>query len=145
MPSLFLTITVPIATLILGALLTHYLSRASDTRKTLSSFRVQAYVDYLRCVAESAHINRNNAALLSNLNARATDAKTRICIYGTPEVIEALAEFGIAGATTDNTDGRNKLVRLHQIMRSESGYRSGPSDQESLEIILFGAKVGDAN
>lgn len=133
-----LVLVLPVITLIVGALLNHFLSRASDTRRELSALKIQAYVDYLRCVAEAAHIKRNDIVATSQLNARAADAKSRIAIYGSPEVIAALADFGRAGAHTADPAARTKLLKLYEVMRDERGHSSSQKDIGNLRAILFG-------
>src|SRR5438105_2546273 len=81
-----------------GAVLTFFLTRRQESEKHRRLMVTQAYADYLCGVAESASLNlESNEA---QINAQIADAKARICLYGSPEVVSALAAFEKAGAST---------------------------------------------
>jgi hypothetical protein len=95
------TATLPLLGVVIGAFLQHWLSRTVETKKQLELLRNQAYVDYLRAVAKSAH--RNAPDTLRSALADAADAKARIAVYGTPAVIAAMARFEEVGPSLDNS------------------------------------------
>lgn len=74
-------------------------------------------MNYLRCVAESAHVNLQTDE--ANLFARAADAKTRICLYGSKDVITSLAAFERAGGMLRNEKQREAFMRLVTAMRCD--------------------------
>jgi hypothetical protein len=82
-------------------------------------------------VAESAHLNLESDE--ASLFARAADAKTRVCLYGSQEVIALLAAFEKEGGIINTPQQRSAFVRLVQAMRLNS--RAEISD---IELILFG-------
>ncbi len=55
MMSTFLTALLPLLGVTIGATLQYWFSRSTEATKQLQALRNQAYVDYLRAVAQSAH------------------------------------------------------------------------------------------
>jgi hypothetical protein len=72
----------------LGAGLQYYFGRTLEGRKQLTVQRSQAHVDYFKAVALVAQVGRTKDNL-----AMATDAKVRVCLYGSPDVIRYLSAF----------------------------------------------------
>ena len=100
----------PVAGVVVGATLQYALSRRTEARKQRQMLRDQAYVDYLRAVADAAHIRSDEDA--RNAFAAAANAKARIAVYGEPHVIQALAEFEVSGAQLAGAEGRRRFVDL---------------------------------
>jgi hypothetical protein len=117
--------------IIVGAVLTYLFTRSHENKKHLRLLQTEAYADYLRCVADAAHVNLQTDE--ANLFARAADAKTRICLYGSNDVIALLAEFERAGGAIRNEQQRAIFLRLVAAMRCDP--KVGRSD---LNAILFG-------
>ncbi len=88
----------PLLGVLLGAALQFWLSRASEEKKRIEALRSQAYADYLRAVALSAHLRSDEDLRDAHLNA--ADAKARIAVYGSVPVLRALAEFEETGGCT---------------------------------------------
>lgn len=132
----------PVLGVIIGASLQYFFSRSAETRKYLAGLRTQAYIDYLRCFAEVKHIGRDNPKIRNELLAKATDAKTRIVIYGSSAVIEALTNFEQLGAVLDTPNAKEKFLTLCNAMRQESIGKSGKARLEALKLILFSPEEG---
>src|SRR5437867_3448794 len=105
----------PLLGVVLGAALQFWLSRASEEKKRIETLRAQAYADYLRAVALSAHLRSDEDLRDAHLNA--ADAKARIAVYGSVPVLKALAEFEEAGAVLSNGRSKNAFVALVSAMR----------------------------
>lgn len=115
-----------------GALLTYLFTRSHEHEKHYRLLQTSAYADYLRCVAESAHLSLESN--IADVFARAADAKTRVCLYGSDEVITLLAAFEREGGSIGSAPQRSAFVRLVQAMRVN------PTAQISdIEAILFEA------
>lgn len=114
-----------------GAILTYLFTRSHEQEKHYRLLQTGAYADYLRCVSEAAHLNlqSDEAALF----ARAADAKTRICLYGSQEVITLLAAFEKEGGVLGGTQKRSAFIHLVQAMQVNS-----MAEFTDIEIILFG-------
>ena len=128
----------PIMGVIIGASLQYVFSKSSESRRHLATLRTQSYIDYLRCVAEIKKIGRNNPKVRKEILAKAADAKTRMSVYGSLTVIEALASFEKAGAVIDSPHAEELFLALCNAIRQESIGKSEKIEFEALKLILFG-------
>src|SRR5438132_1221897 len=88
--------TLPLAGVLLGAVLQHWLSRNAEDRKQLHALRREAYVDYLRAVTKVARARDPESAW--EARTVLADAKARIAVYGAETVVAAMARFEVTGA-----------------------------------------------
>ncbi len=116
---------------IVGASLQYLFTRLLEERKHRQSLQTEAYTDYIRVVAEARHIDLHTER--ASIFARLADAKSRICLYGSPEVIARLAEFERKGGLIGNDDQCQAFMRVIEAMRGSS---SLPSSE--IEVILLG-------
>lgn len=127
-----LATTVPLAAVLIGGALGYVSGRLLETRKQLALQKAQAYADYLNALGTAA-INPGAAA-----NGRAVDAKTRICVYGSPGVLQALAAFERAGARAIGEAGQSAVTQLVREMRTDMGISGSQVDEGDLQTVLFG-------
>jgi hypothetical protein len=125
------TTVLPLLGVVIGATMQYWLSRSAESRKQLQLLQSQCYVDYLRAVTKAAHANSPDAA--RQANAEAADAKARLAVYGTSDVIAALARFEETGAILDNQQTRAAFVALVGAMRQ----KSGTARAADLSLVLF--------
>lgn len=124
----------PLVGVVVGATLQFWLSRAAAREQRAEALRSQVYADYLRAVAAAGHYRTNE-------DRDAAEAKARIAVYGTAEVIRALSRFEAGGAVISDGPGARAFVALVTAMRPAGG--AVPND--ALELLLMGtAKQGDA-
>lgn len=123
----------PLAGVVLGAVLQFLLGRAGEKRKHLEALQSEAYSDYLRSVAAAAHL-RSDEDLVEALKL-AADAKARIAVYGSRSVIEALAKFEESGAVLNNDLSTESFIALVSAMRHE---KSGVQSKD-IHVVLLGA------
>jgi hypothetical protein len=135
-----LTAFLPVIGILIGASLQYFLSKSSDRRKQLEILKNQAYVDYLRSVAQIALLGRSNSNKRDELLAALADAKARICVYGSAKVIEALASFERGGAVLDSHDSIEKFLTLCNEMRLQAVGESEIVQAENLSSVLFGTQ-----
>ena len=114
-----------------GAVLTYLFTRTHEQEKHYRLLQTGAYADYLRGVAEAAHLSLRSAE--ADVFACVADAKTRVCLYDSRDVVALLAAFERAGGVLGNAEQRRAFVRLVQAMRDDSKVQSS-----ELEVILFG-------
>jgi hypothetical protein len=122
---------------IIGGLLGYLSGRLLEFRKQLVLQKGQAYGDYLRALATSAVLQGPRDSILA-----ATDAKVRICIYGSPEVAEKLALFEAAGAKIIDDAGKAAISNLVVAMRKDVGAGRIGVGAQQLQLILFGPTKG---
>jgi len=118
---------------LLGVGSQYFFGKALESRKQLLLQRSQSYVDFLKAVALVAHGGRSKENL-----AMAADAKTRICVYGSADVIKLLGEFTTIGSNTGSPVGRSKIVELVKEMRKDIGKADRSIAERDLLDILFG-------
>lgn len=131
------TAVLPLLGVVIGAILQHWFSRTTETRKQLELLRNQAYVEYLRAIAKAAHRNTPDSA--RSALADAADAKARIAVYGTPAVVAALARFEEAEPRLDNARSIQCFVAVVAAMRSSAGI----TDSRDLGLLLVGRNPFD--
>lgn len=127
-----LATVVPLAAVLIGAALGYASARLLEARKQLTLQKGQAYADYLKALAIAA-TDRWEAAV-----GQAADAKTRICIYGSPSVVRALSAFERAGAKVIGEAGRGAVAQLVMAMRTDVGVSRAQVDEGDLHMVLFG-------
>ena len=123
----------PLIGVVLGAGLQFLLTRASSREQHTETLRSQAYADYLRAVAATGHLRSDED--LRDAHRDAADAKARIAVYGTVDVIRALARFEESGAVLSDGPASRAFVSFVSSMRPNS---DDVSDHE-LELPLLGA------
>jgi hypothetical protein len=133
--SLGLTTIAPLLGALVAAALGYIFGRLLETRKQLTLQKGQAYADYLKALAMAA-----NQSSSKDILALAADAKTRVCIYGAPAVIQHLAAFERAGARIESDESRAVVADLVKAMRIDMGIADGRVRQTDLHDILFGPK-----
>jgi hypothetical protein len=128
-----LTAMLPLLGVLVGAGLQYVFGRSLDVRRQVEASKAQAYSDYLQTFANIATTGRSKDAL-----AKLADAKTRICVYGSPTVLKLLADFERAGAATEMGQNRELVSRLIMAMRKDVRSVAAANSQEELASILFG-------
>ena len=128
---------ISIFSVVVGALLQNHFSKLANAEKAFSDARNEAYADFLGGVA-AASIGTDRAAAL----LRATDAKTRIAVYGSNAVLQCLADFEKAGSKLQDVDGQKIFLKIIQTMREETKSREIKLSPESIGLVLFGRPKG---
>ena len=126
----------PLAGVVVGAALQFWFSRASERRKQLEVLRAESYVDYLRSVANAAHASSTDELRVAR--KAAADAKSRIVVYGTADVVVALAQFEQANPVLNNDRSCRALASTMRQKRDRAGI-------EAIQLVLMGtAQQADA-
>lgn len=124
------TAVLPLLGLVVGATLQYWFTQLSEVRKQRQLLQTQSYVDYLRAVTKSAHASSPEANRAANMEA--ADAKARLAVYGTSDVIAALARFEETGAVIDNPKAKGAFVTLIGAMRRRRAHA------DDLSLVVFG-------
>src|SRR5215213_8935134 len=111
--------TLPLIGVVLGAGLQFLLTRATAREQQTATLRSQAYADYLRAVAAAGHLRSDED--LRDAHRDAADAKARIAVYGTVDVIKARARFEESGAVLSHSPASRAFVSLVSAMRPSQG------------------------
>lgn len=129
-----LTALLPIVGILIGAGLQYFFGRSLETNKHTQSQKGQAYADYLRAFSAIATVGRSKEAL-----SAVADAKTRICIYGSDQVVRGLANFERSGANTGSSESHKLVADLISAMRKDVGASSCPAPSRDVGVVLFGS------
>ncbi len=131
-----MTAVLSIFGLVIGATLQYFFTRHHENQRYLRELRTQAYLDFLKGVAHMAHLNDTHGSQERDAYAKVTDAKARICLYGSGEVIEAFAVFEKLGATVQSLPQQEAFVAMIWAMRRDSGSTSGPQVEDIATVLL---------
>lgn len=132
------SILLPISSLVgvaLGGGLQFFFGRALETRRQLTVQKTQSYVDYFKAVALLAQGGERKDSL-----ALAADAKVRICIYGSSDVVEQLRRFEDVGATLTTPESHGVIVDLLKAMRRDTDKDARDLSDETLQRVLLGSR-----
>lgn len=111
--------TLPIVGVIVGAFLQFHFSKNKDNRQLKRALETQAYTDYLRAVVGLSMSHRfNDEEKKREYLSALTEAKSKISIYGSKEVIESLADFEREGANVNTDRQKTLFIKIGQAMRN---------------------------
>ncbi|MCW6510299.1 hypothetical protein [Lichenifustis flavocetrariae] len=117
---------------LIGATLQYAYGQRLEAKKLLSNQKALAYTDYFKA---AAGLSQGRTADLLALTA---DAKTRICLFGTPDVVRALKDLEEVGAILSEPKGQIAMAAIMNAMRADLlGTRSVPGTSD-LSAVLFG-------
>jgi len=127
-----------LASAVLVALIGHRLAERRARGDDLANMRLKAYGDFLQAVSRlvaARRLGKKNDELeeLAALN----DAKSRICVCAEAAVVEALAEFWLAGGTLERESEILAFKRLCLRMRESLGNRRNDITMLRLSETLF--------
>jgi len=123
---------------VIGAALQFFFTRHLDTVRAHREARTKAYTDYLRAVSEAANPNQMISSDGHEANARIADAKCRICLYGSREVIAAFATFEQSGAALHSMEQQKVFTDLVRRMRNDSIGKVDVAPEE-IQLLLTGS------
>ena len=123
----------PLAGVLIGAGLQYLSSTSLERRKHLSSLRAAAYADYFRAVSSLATEGRSSAAV-----SALADAKSRICLYGSPSVLTRLAQLERNGANLASPEARTAILYVVAEARKDTTFNGASVADADLSVILFG-------
>lgn len=122
-----------------GAGLQHYLTRSTERRRQFDALRRDAYVEYLSAVANFAQASATNQNRMNCL-ADAANAKTRMCIYGSEQIVRMLEEFERQGPTLANDESAAIFLKLVAQMRTEGVGSSAVVSNSDLKASILGLR-----
>ena len=128
----------PLIGVVIGAVLHHRLSMASEQLKRQEDLRTQAYVDFLHGVVGFVFAKTNgDENKAKEFDALLANAKARVTIYGSKEVIQTIASFGRGGADIGSPEGMRSFVGICQAMRKDSLPKKQSVLNKEISQLLF--------
>ena len=120
----------------LGAVIHSLFQQWQSKSDSLRNQKIESYASYFNGVAQLSHALTKDE--IARGNAIVAEARGRIALYGSPEVIEAMTQTFRRGSIRDE-DAAIHAVMI-RAMRSDADLASGhPSDQALFEM-LFGTR-----
>ena len=107
---------VSLFSVLFGASLQYFFTKYLENQRHIRALKTEAYKDYLRYLADSTRLLKNQDEIL----ARLTDSAARICLYGSERVVEKLAALEKLGGAIKTDEQRQSFVELVAAMRSDS-------------------------
>lgn len=137
MSAIFATL-LSLTSAVVVALVAHRLAGRRTRGNELASMRLKAYGDFLQAASRlvaARRLGKKNDELeeLAVLN----DAKARICVCAEAAVVEAIADFWLAGGTLEREEEILAFKRLCVAMRESLGNRRNDIAMLRLSDTLF--------
>jgi len=115
-------------------------SHASANRcKQFQANQAQAYIDFLRAVGGRSiaqkHKNKEKEFEFTSL---LTDAKIRIAVYGSKDVVLTVASFFRDHGSLDKPESIEAFIKVVRTMRIHTINENGDVADQDVESILFG-------
>jgi len=126
---------------IVGVSLHYVYTRLIEKRKHSQSLQTETYVSYLRSVGEAEQLrSETDDGRKREILARAIEAKARMCVYGSTEVVDTLARFEGCGGDGLTPEKKELFLNFVSTVRSETNVGEPKLRAESIESILFGKR-----
>ena len=113
--------SLPVFGVIIGAFMQYIITRKNEAKKQQNLLKVNAYTDFIKGIAGIGITqNYNDLEKEEEYKILLTDAKGRICIYGTDKVIKKISKLWIIGANLDNPESNKAFVEIIAEMRKDN-------------------------
>ena len=138
----FIVALVGIVGVILGAGIQYVFTSRVENKKHFQQLRTSAYVDFLKSTAGTAISQKKQdpegetAAI-----ALMTDAKSRIAIYGSPEVAAAVADFFRHHGALTTPESFAAFVDIVAVMRADTPNVDATVSRSDIGQLVVGADV----
>ncbi|BCG65186.1 MAG: hypothetical protein methR_P3011 [Methyloprofundus sp.] len=136
----FVVALIGLTGVLISALVQFYLGRRADLSKKNIEVRTQAYLDLINSVSEIASSNRYNEDRSLEQLQKLNQAKTRVILIGSNEVIMAIKNFWSEFGTLNSDEAFSSFSLIVSAMRKDL---SGDNSL-SLKLIseaLFGKQT----
>lgn len=123
--------------LAVGASLQYFFTRHIENQRHIRELRSKAYMDFLKTVCELATFRpKDGTSERAELSGRTADAKARICLYGSAEVIRSYSKWEVLGPTMNSEEQRSAFIEMVKFMRTDSGGDLNISSMEIQNVLL---------
>ena len=138
-----ITAMVAVVGIIIGAFLQYKFGNIAESSKQYQNLKIQAYVDFIKSAAGIAIAQKlKDPKRESDALTLMADAKTRITVYGSGEVVDLMADFFRNYGSLDSPEAFRSFVSIVQKMRAESINRKELMVNESdMNLLLFGRDI----
>jgi len=135
----FIIALIGLTGVVVSALVQYYLGRQAESNKKTIEIRTNAYLDFVNSVSEIASSAQHNQNRSLNQLQKLNQAKTRVVLIGSDEVVNAIHTFWSKFGSLDSEDAISSFSIIISAMRKDlSGGKSLPND--ILKEALFNKK-----
>jgi hypothetical protein len=129
---------IALAGVVIGGILQHLFSKNFNSEQRLKELETQAYIDFIKATAGINSAQKNNDKDKEvEYTLLMLDAKARICIYGKPEIITALADFWRKGAKIEKKEDMLNFLEVIEALRGVTG-KEGEVQSKDISQLIFG-------
>lgn len=123
---------------IAGALMQYLFQARRERQKTYETQKTDAYLNYVRDVCRAATFQKlNSQDNYVESVASLVDAKGRIAVFGSEEVLETVAAFNRGGSSFVTKEQCDRFTAIIQSMRSDLAPKQRPAIDKHVEALLF--------
>jgi ATP-dependent protease HslVU (ClpYQ) peptidase subunit len=141
MGSEILVAIIGIIGVVVGAVTQYIFTRVTESMKHYQELRSHAYTDFIRAVSGLAISQRSGSRDRElEFTTLLTDAKGRISVYGSKQVIQSISDFFRHYSELSSPEALNAFVNIVQKMRSDTISKGEKVLDEQIFILLFGRK-----
>lgn len=131
------TILISVCSLLLGAYLRHRFGRSAIQHQHLLEARGRAYTDFCQAYTALIAVQRTGEQEEEfEAIARVNDAKTRVCIFGSEEVVHHFENVRADGIRHETKEEMEALASLYVAIRKSLGIRDRTSVYDALYHCL---------
>ncbi|GAA0894539.1 hypothetical protein GCM10009122_42200 [Fulvivirga kasyanovii] len=126
----------PFFGVVTGAFLQYIFTNLRERQSQKKQLKIKAYADYALAAAELSSRDKNMHAMA---RVKLTDAKVRIAIYGSEQVVKYIADFDRNGANLANFEGKKRFIKIIKTMRAEN--KKDNVTHEDFAQVLFSSDL----
>lgn len=127
--------------LVVGMVVQYYLSRVARREDTARDKRLESYSSYVAGVCRFALINRNDKEETNSARIALATAKSQISIYGSDEVVRALANFE-RNPSLKTREATTAFLNAIEAMRADGRITNVSGDE--LHWLIFSEPLQQA-
>jgi len=136
-------VLLPIIGIVIGVILNYWFTKLLEERRHMRNLKTEAYLEFIHHFMDAHFVGEKKETL-----SRFADATQRIAIYGSKEVIEAVANIKRVSAkkrimsesefeSKFGSEFRHSFIAMVQAMRKDGLPKESVSDEE-ISWLLFG-------
>lgn len=131
----------PLIGVIIGALLSYFFSKKNEASKQKGILRSDVYSDYIKAIAGISIAQRNNDnKSVNEFLFQVVNAKARITIYGSADVVKSLSNFETVGPTLVSEESKKAFLKVIATMRKDN-YSKLDISLSDIGMLILGEEI----
>ncbi|MDD5087278.1 MAG: hypothetical protein PHI18_00570 [bacterium] len=131
----------PVVGFLVGTLMQAVFAQKMERQKRNAELIASAFSDFVEGIAR-AKFAVQSEDLSEQLEALSlqTEAKVKLCVYGSPSVVQALASLERTSMKMSDPNAANALISVCRTVRNEVYKKKHAVDDADIQVILFGTQ-----